>query len=273
MKKAKKFNSCLYDVNIMHHRLLPQEYRFRHRIFMWYLDLNELKSLASHIHLFSVNQPNVFRYDERDHFQLRTATFIESLEQYCRDQNFDKPVKSWRMLTNVRVFGYIFNPVSFIYGFDENDQPVCLVVEIGNTFKELKPFFFGPDCFTKYKYRGQRQKNFYISPFISAQQQMDFSVNIPSSHLNIRINDYEANKPFFLTSMTGHKVDLTNTSLAKFAFKYPFVTFKVISLIHWHAVRLWLKKVPFYSKQAESDAQKDVFRPWKGTASHYHKTK
>ena len=55
---------------------------------------------------------------------------------------------------------------------------------------------------------------------------------------------------------------LTDARLAWFLpIKYPLITLKIISLIHWHALKLYLKKIPWFAKAAHPEAQRDLYRP------------
>ena len=75
------------------------------------------------------------------------------------------------------------------------------------------------------------------------------------------IDDYTGADKTLVTSLTGKRSELTTGNLAAFTLKYPLITLKVIGLIHWHALLLWLKRLPFHRKEARTDLQRDVFRP------------
>ena len=77
----------------------------------------------------------------------------------------------------------------------------------------------------------------------------------------MQIDDYEAGRRTLTSMLTGSRQPLTDGRLAWFSLKYPFITLKVISLIHWHALKLYLKKVPWFAKAARPDAQRDLYRP------------
>ena len=235
----------------MHERLQPRLYQFEHTVFMFYIDLEEVDALTHQTWLFGHNQSRVYDFCERDH--------IGDVRQYLQAQGINDSVKRIKLLTNVRTFGYIFNPVSFCFCFDANDQPICTVVEIGNTFKELKYFFLGPQARTDTAFAGKQTKYYYISPFTDLDNTLDFNIQVPDEALNIDIDVFKGDQRFFYSSMIGRRREFSTMSLLWHTLKFPFVTLKVIFLIHWHAAILhFIKKVPHHAKEENPDLQQEV---------------
>lgn len=245
--------SCLYEMTVMHERRMPLVRRFTHKVFMFYLDLGEVDSISRKVPLFGHNQRRVFDYREADH--------IGNIRDFLRTKGFDDQTARVSLLTNVRTFGYVFNPVSFYFCFDAQDKPLCVVVEIGNTFKELKYFFLGPEHFKNGAFKSRQTKFYYISPFTELEDQLDFDVQVPQEGLKIGIDVHKDNKPFFFSSMTGKRVELSSAQLFSAMIRYPFVTLKVIALIHWHAAVLHFKHhVPFHYKEERPESQQGIGR-------------
>lgn len=248
-------NSCLYEVKIMHERREPRVHFFEHSVFMFYLDLTEVDAIARQIPLFGHNQRRVYDYRESDH--------IGDVRAYLNEKGIDHRVKSIRCLTNVRTFGYIFNPVTFYFCFDADEQPLCTVVEIGNTFGELKYFFLGPETRQDGAFDDRQTKYYYISPFTDLDHTLHFHAQVPGEHLKIDIDVLNKERRYFFSTMMGTRKDLTLKNLAWHTLKYPFITLKVIFLIHWHAALLhFVKKVPHHPKEDNMDLQRGRARPW-----------
>lgn len=257
-------NSCLYECEVMHHRLSPKEHHFRYRIFMFAFDLDEIDEVARRVPLFSRNRPNLYTFRDRDHLTLpgkdNTST-RENLVEFLAQNGIRFPSDGRiTLVTLPRVLGYIFNPVSFYFCHDSAGAPLCAVAQVGNTFGEMKPYLLrepvGENAF-----RLVTPKHFYVSPFSALDLAFDFKLRVPGDRLEIHIDDREGDRPVLLSALTGRRAPLTTAQLAWFTLKYPLITLKVIFLIHWHALLLWMKRLPWHRKADRLDLQRNVLRP------------
>lgn len=251
-------NSCLYECTVMHHRLKPVKNRFVYRVFMFYLDLDEIAQVARSLRLLSRNRFNIFNFRDDDHATPNGGTVRENIVEFLRSKGVHEPVGKIVLLTHLRTFGHVFNPVSFYFCYDERGEPLCAVPEVGNTFKELKLFFLGRETFRQGSFRAREKKHFYVSPFIDLDAVFDFDLAIPGDSLRIAINDYQADEKFFLSTLTGKRMPLSDWSLLRYAVSIPFVTLKVLGLIHLQALRLYLNKLPYHKKTEHPELQQEV---------------
>ncbi len=257
-------NSCLYEVNIWHDRHSPKRYTFEHKIFMFYLDLDEASQFSKINWLMGCNQWRVYNFKDEDHILSYGDTAKASILAYVKEKGLLQEVSKVKLLTNLRTFGYIFNPVSFYFCFDKSNNPLCVVVQIGNTFGELKDFYLGGDKRSEETFRDKQTKYYYISPFTDLDSSLDFKIQVPDERLNIKIDVVKNKERFFNSSMLGEKFSLSTWNLLKATIKYPLITFKVIFYIHWHAAILhFIKRIPHYAKEENPHNQKEVYRPWK----------
>jgi DUF1365 family protein len=235
-------------------------YGFKTRIFMWHLDLSEIDSLCGKLRLLSHNRFNAYNFRDDDHLYLGETTLRDNIERYLQQEGVSETPARITLLTNLRTFGYVFNPVSFFFCYDDDDQPLAVVVEVHNTFGELKPFLLRKEDLSEHGYRREHPKLFYISPFTDLDQRLEIKVGMPDKRLNIQVNTYEkdAPQPFFRSALTGDATPLTNRALLGYSARFPLVTLKVISLIHWHALKLYLKKVPFHRKSDDPHLQRGI---------------
>lgn len=257
-------NSCLYECEVMHHRLAPREHHFRYRIFMFALDLDEIDEVARRVPLFSRNRPNLYAFRDRDHLTLpghETASTRENLVEFLAQNGIPFPANGRiTLVTLPRVLGYIFNPVSFYFCHDAAGAPLCAVVEVGNTFGEMKPYLLREPT-SENAFRLVTPKHFYVSPFSALDLAFDFKLRVPGDRLEVHIDDREGDRPVLLSALTGQRAPLSCAQLAWFTLKYPLITLKVISLIHWHALLLWMKRLPWHRKADRRDLQRDALRP------------
>jgi len=253
-------NSCLYECSVMHRRLWPKRNEFVYRIFLCFLDLGELDDIARRIPFFSHNRRNAYAFLDSDHFRIdATRDAAWNASEFFRCNGAPSPARL-AVLTLPRFMGYIFNPISLWFGWDADGNPLGAIAEVGNTFRELKPYFLPPQEGGA-SFHLRAPKHYYVSPFSDLDLDFDFRVEMPGDRLRVHIDDYRGEERILLSTLTGKKWPLTATTLAWLTLKFPFVTLKVISLIHWQALRLWMKGIPFHRKEASPELQRDLFNP------------
>lgn len=256
-------NSCLYECGVMHHRLAPAVHRFEYRLFMVYLDLDELEPVARRLWWFSHNRRNLYSFHDADHEPAGAEPLKARVLAFLRANAVAAgPECRVRLLTLPRVLGYVFNPISIYYCFDVQDQPLAAVAEVGNTFGEKKLYVLrredaGPDG----AFHKVLPKEFYVSPFSALTLDFEFQLPPPGADLRVRVDDREGGRKTLLSTLHGRRRELGNGALLACTLKYPLLTLKVIGAIHWQALRLWLKGVPFYRKAENSAQQRGELRP------------
>ncbi len=259
--------NAIYECRVMHHRLAPKVHRFDYRVFYLWLDLDDLDKLdRSHL-LFSRNSWNLFSFRDEDHFHDDGRDVKTKLLAWLNLQGMDtSQIARVKLLTFPRILGYIFNPVCFFFCFDSTGNPVYAVTEVTNTFHEKKPYLLS-ERDAKGRFRLLTPKHFYVSPFTDLDLSFDFKLRVPDETLEIHIDDREGDTRLLLTTLTGTRRSFTTPALLACAIKYPLLTLRVIFLIHWHAFRLWLKRLPVHPKAADPHLQRDVHRPHETIAS------
>jgi DUF1365 family protein len=134
----------------------------------------------------------------------------------------------------------------------------------------MKPWVLGPATLAPTgstpAFRLRAPKHFYVSPFSAVDLAFDFHLRIPGERLAVQIDDYDGPHRTLTSTLTGPARPLTDATLAWFLLKYPFLTLRVIALIHWHALRLWMKRVPWFAKAARAGDQRDLHRPHRSLA-------
>ncbi|TQE75177.1 DUF1365 domain-containing protein [Leptospira noguchii] len=254
-----ELNSCIYKAVVMHDRRIPKQNRFHYKIFTFALDLDELNELNSGLKFFGLDRANIFRFSKEDHLNFGKNSVKENILEYLKQNGVKEKVSKVLLITNLRVLGYVFNPVSFYYFYGEQDLPLCAVAEVGNTFGEQKPFFLGKESWKDEAFRKRIKKHFYVSPFINLDSEFDFILKDPQEQMNIRIEVIEKEKTIMVTTYTGKKIPISNLNLIKMFLLYPLATVKVIVLIHWQAFKLYLKGLPFIRKDENKNLQRGIY--------------
>jgi hypothetical protein len=260
----------------MHARFAPQAHRFMYRIFLCAIDLDELDLLHRELRLFSLNRRNLYSFRDGDYFPTHeplhngasraarpdAATPLKArIVAHLAGQGIDLRDGRVLLVALPRVLGYLFNPVSFYFCFDRAGTPVAALAEVTNTFREMKPYLLGPETRQAGAFTLRVPKHFYVSPFSDVDVAFDFTLRVPGERLAVQIDDYAGDDRTLTSTLAGPRRTLTDARLAWFTLKYPLITLKVIGLIHWHALRLWLKKVPWFAKAARGADQRGLYRP------------
>ncbi len=258
-------SSAIYECTVMHHRLRPKQHKFRYNVFYLWLDLDELDDTARRLKMLGKNKPAFFSVYDRDHMDNGGGDMKACLLKYLNECGLDtKAIAKVKLLTFPRVLGYIFNPVCFYYTFDASGRALHAVAEVTNTYHEQKPYVlhdWEKQAEDQGRFRLITPKLFYVSPFSELEMCFDFKLRVPGESLEIHIDDRDAEGRVLLSTLTGKRRPLTDGALLACAVKYPLLTLRVIFLIHWHALLLWIKRVPFHRKADRPELQRGVMRP------------
>ncbi len=223
----------------MHVRRTPVRNAFTYPISYWLIDLDELPEL-DRLRLVSVNRRNVVSFRDRDHFDGDRP-----VKQAVLDLVGDPDVERVLMLTQLCVLGYVFNPVTFYWCYRRDGSLACMVAELSNTFGERLPEVLrgsGPAY--------EHEKHLHVSPFMGLDQSYEYAFAEPGEEVWARIHVREDEDRPLTAVLRGRRRELTNASVARTLVRYPLMPARVFGLIHWQALRLWWKRVPFHRKPA-----------------------
>lgn len=280
MTFPRAFQSALYRGDLMHARHDHLAHRtFSYGVYMAALDLEELASLDRELRLFSHRRLNLFAFDDRDY----TTTLAPSRRadpdtrradadtrranaDTCRDLRDslaalraanDLPVPhTTRLVTNLRVAGYVFNPVSFFLDYDKRGALTSAIAEVNNTYGGRFRYVLGPsqrlpiDIATARTSRSRvgfrHVRELFVSPFLHGPATYDFWFDAPLDGESLSIEMHvHGDTRVFTARLTALRSPLSDRSLAAAALRYPLMTLQVIGLIHYEAFKLRLAGLPY----------------------------
>ncbi|MEZ5364268.1 MAG: DUF1365 domain-containing protein [Bryobacterales bacterium] len=193
-------NSALYEGSVRHHRLAPVGREFRYRLFQVYLDLSELDTVFRGRWLWSTKRPNLAWFRREDHLGDPRKPLDTAVRDLVEQESGRRPAGPIRLLTHLRYFGYVMNPVSFYYCFDERDEHVdAIVAEIHNTpWGERHCYVLTASAnengAEKRLFRFAKQ--FHVSPFMSMNQTYGWRFNKPGEVLAVHMENFERDGRF-----------------------------------------------------------------------------
>jgi DUF1365 family protein len=247
--------SCLYTGTVQHRRREPVSNAFRYRLFMMYLDLAELPRLFDPYLFWSAKRAAPARFKREDYLQTdgdASLPLDESVRRLVARETGKRPAGPIRLLTHLRYFGYSFNPVSFYYCFDESGAKLeTIVAEITNTPWKQRHAYVLPVATSvrssRHSWQFKFDKQFHVSPFNPMDMRYDWRFGIPDSGLYVHMENWRDGRPVFDATLTLKRKAIGSASLAHALVGFPLMTAQVITLIHWQALRLWIKRAPFYT--------------------------
>lgn len=245
-------NSALFAGQVFHKRLRPATHVLSYRVFSLLLSLDEIDALQKRLWLFSRNRWNLFSFYDKD-FGENAA---ESLEAYVQRKlvtaGIDTVPDKIMLSCYPRICGYTFNPLSLFYCLDKNGDALAILHEVHNTFGERHTYVLPvqTEGTSSGKWIHQTSdKALFVSPFAHMNMQYQFRLNVPDERQVVVIRVHDEQGHLITASYAAKRQALTASSLLKYFFTIPLLTMKVVAGIHWEALRLWLKKVPWYSHQ------------------------
>jgi len=247
--------SCLYSCDVMHQRVSPTAHEFKYKVFMFYLDLDEIERLHRKLKLFCKNKFNWFSFFDKDHLTGEGST-KEKLKLFLESKGIEWTGRA-TLLTNARTLGYVFNPISFYFCYDDHNKPLCAVAEVCNTHREMKLYLLDKACMSGDTFRLRTTKHFYVSPFSDLDTEFEFIFRVPSEFMQMRVDDYKQGKRILLSALTGTRKELTDSTLLWYGLRFPLITVRIITLIYWQALKLKMKGLPFWRKSDNMHLQKD----------------
>ncbi len=237
----------LYPGKVMHQRLHPFGHRFSYRVFSLLVDVDRLVDLAALTRLLAVNRAGLLSLHERDHVEEDGQTLRQFADRLLARSGLERPAARILLLAYPRMFGYVFNPLSTYFAYDEQDRLIAIIYAVRNTFDQ-RHSYVAPVLAGEISAAGIRQtrtKVFHVSPFMDMALRYHFRILPPGKTVRVRIHETAGKEPVLAAMFNADAAPLTDAMLARCLVRFPFMTMKVMAGIHWEAFKLWLKGARF----------------------------
>jgi DUF1365 family protein len=228
----------------------PVEHHFTYGMFMMYLDLEELPTVFEGRWLWSSSAPRPAWFRRADYMGDAEVDLSTSVRAEAERLTGYHPKGPIRMLTHLRYLGYVMNPVTFYYCFAEDDERIDVILaQITNTpWGERHTYALRSDQPGESPAEASHRfaKSFHVSPFMAMDQEYTWLFSDPGRDLMVHMENREDSERLFDATLRLHREEITGGSLARALVRYPWMTARVAAGIYWQALRLRLKRTPYY---------------------------
>ncbi len=238
--------SSLCEGRVSHHRRQGPGHRFRYRVFLTLLDLDEIPDLDRNLRLFGHNRLRPVSLHDADHLEASGRGLRADLEETVKAAGHRLPTGRVELLTQCRILGYVFNPVSIFYCYDRDEILTLAVAEVNNTYGDRHSYVLpvGDASFD-----GRSKKLMHVSPFFPPDAgTYRWDLAPPSDRVSLGIDLTRGGETVLAARLCLGRRPLTDRALASALLRYPFMTVQVIGAIHFEALRLWRKGARFWNR-------------------------
>ena len=217
---------------------------------MAYLDLGELDCALDSVTLLSRRRFSPASFLRSDHLGTADQPLHESVRRVVHEKTGLEVRGPIRLLTQLRYFGFYFSPINLFYCYDEEGRKLeAIVAEVSNTPWLERHYYVlwdGNQQPGEGQLRYAHRKDFHVSPFMDMEAEYRWQLTPPDTDLAIRLDSFSDDRSLFSATMTMSRRPLDNRQLSKLLLRFPVTSARVTGAIYYQALKLWMKKCPFY---------------------------
>ena len=240
-------HSLIYNGNVIHKRFKPKEHYFKYKVFSLLIDLDELNIIKEKIKIFSYNKFNILSFFDNDHGPRDGTSIKDWVKKNLKSIGIYEDAIQIKLLCYPRIFGYVFNPLSVFFIYNQHSELISILYEVKNTFGEQHTYIFKTN--NHEVILNNCSKKFYVSPFIEMDCVYNFKVLKPSERISVIIDQRDKNGKLLYASQDGIAKDLNTKNLLFSFISHPLMTFKIIAAIHYESLKLWIKGIKLVRKK------------------------
>lgn len=238
-------NSRIFEGYVRHRRFVDVAHEFQYKLFMIYLDLDELDTLFDPYFFWSKKGFNLAAFRRNKYLGGGEQSLLEAVKTRIEDLSGIMPDRV-TLLTNLAYYGYCFNPISLYFCWHQEKLTHC-IAEVTNTpWGDQHAYVLPAEAMKPGVYRMQFQKAMHVSPFLGMNYEYHMQCKHDADQLIVQLENWQADKKHFDATLSLHARPINSKNMALMLLKYPFMTGKVIAAIHWQALRLFKKRAKFY---------------------------
>ena len=236
---------------VRHHRLSPVSHAFTYPTCFLLLPMRTLRGSTDAP--LPRNRRAMFGFRDTDHGDGRLDSLAWLEDVLAREGIHDADGEVW-LHCIPRMYGLAFKPVSFWYAHRADGALAAIVVEVNNTFGERHCYLLG-GAHLAFGRALRARKVFHVSPFFETRGDYVFRflrTDLESApgegRTAVRVELHVDGAPLLITSVSGNIENLSAQAVRRALWQFPAMTALIVARIHWHALRLWLKRLAFVTK-------------------------